>query len=77
MRRDAQKAGELWRIEQRAYYPDGPEDERLGLLRVRLERAEYWIASGRMSYLVAALRAATIGMPAGIIGDNNRIGAED
>src|SRR5450631_3332059 len=27
--RDSQKAKELWSIEQRAYYPGGPEDERL------------------------------------------------
>jgi general stress protein 26 len=70
--RDSQKARELWSIEQRAYYPEGPEDERLALLRVVIERAEYWIAPGRVSYIVAAVTAAVTGTPAGIVGENRK-----
>ncbi len=72
--RDVQKARELWTLEQRAYYPKGPEDERLALLRVQIERAEYWIAPGHASYLLAAATAAITGTPAGIIGEHHRIG---
>jgi general stress protein 26 len=71
--RDIQKAQQLWSVEQRAYYPEGPEDERLALLRVYIERAEYWIAPGRTSYLVAAATAAVTGTPAGVIGENRKI----
>jgi general stress protein 26 len=71
--RDIQKAKQLWSIEQRAYYPEGPEDEHLALLRVHIERAEYWIAPGRTSYLVAAVTAAATGTPAGVIGENRKI----
>jgi general stress protein 26 len=71
--RDGQKAKKLWSTEQRAYYPQGPEDERLALLRVDIERAEYWIAPGRISYIVAAVAAAVTGTPAGIIGENRKI----
>jgi general stress protein 26 len=71
--RDIQKAKQLWGVEQRAYYPEGPEDERLALLRVVIERAEYWIAPGRISYLIAAARAAVTGTPAGVIGENRKI----
>jgi general stress protein 26 len=71
--RDAEKARQLWSIEQRAYYPQGPEDERLALLRVHIERAEYWIAPGRTSYIVAAVKAAVTGTPAGIVGENRKI----
>ncbi|HEX4153862.1 MAG TPA: pyridoxamine 5'-phosphate oxidase family protein [Steroidobacteraceae bacterium] len=70
---DADKARDLWTIEQRAYYPDGPEDARLALLRVEIERAEYWIAPGRVSYLVAAARAALSGVPVGVIGENQKL----
>jgi general stress protein 26 len=70
--RDPQKAQELWRVEQRAYYPKGPEDERLALLRVRIDRAEYWIAPGRVSYLIAAAKAGVTGAPAGVIGENRK-----
>jgi general stress protein 26 len=71
--RDIEKAKQLWSVEQRAYYPEGPEDERLALLRVLIERAEYWIAPGRTSYLVAAMTAAVTGTPAGMIGENRKI----
>jgi general stress protein 26 len=71
--RDPQKAKQLWSIEQRAYYPEGPEDGRLALLRVLIERAEYWIAPGRSSYLVAAVTAAVTGTPAGVVGENRKI----
>ncbi len=71
--RDPEKAKALWTLEQRAYYPDGPEDSRLALLRVRIERAEYWIAPGRGSYLLAAAKAAITGIPAGVIGENRKL----
>jgi general stress protein 26 len=71
--RDIQKAKQLWSMEQRAYYPDGPEDKRLALLRVQIEHAEYWIAPGRTSYIVAVVTAAITGTPAGVIGENKKI----
>jgi general stress protein 26 len=71
--RDPEKAKQLWRLEQRAYYPEGPEDPRLALLQVRIERAEYWIAPGRLSYLFAAAGAAVTGNPVGVIGENCKI----
>lgn len=48
-------------------------DERLALLRVDIERAEYWIAPGRLSYLVAAAKAAVTGTPVGVVGENRKI----
>src|ERR1700733_5043865 len=71
--RDPQKAKELWSMEQRAYYPDGPDDERLALLRVAILHAEYWIAPGRTSYLIAALRAGVTGIPAGGNGEDQPV----
>ena len=71
--RDREKAKELWSTEQRAYYPDGPEDSRLALLRVQIERAEYWIAPGRLSYLVAAAEAVVTGKPARVVGENRKL----
>jgi general stress protein 26 len=73
LRRDLEQAKRLWSIEQRAYYPEGPEDPRLAILRIRIERAEYWIAPGRLSYLFAAAEAAMTGKPAGIIGVNRKV----
>ncbi len=70
---DVDKARELWTVEQRAYYPDGPQDPRLALLRVQIERAEYWIAPGRLSYLLAAGRAALTGVPVSVLGENRKL----
>jgi general stress protein 26 len=71
--RDPDKAKAIWKIEQRAYYPEGPEDPRLALLRVGIEHAEYWIAPGRLSYLVAAAKAVVTGTPVGVIGENSKL----
>lgn len=71
--RDPKKARELWTAEQSAYYPDGPEDARLALLRVRIEQAEYWIAPGHASYLIAAAKATLTGRPAEVIGENHKV----
>jgi general stress protein 26 len=71
--RDVEKAKQIWSVEQRAYYPDGPEDGRLALLRVQIEHAEYWIAPGRVSYLVAAAKAAFTGTPIQTLGENHKV----
>jgi general stress protein 26 len=71
--RSEPKARELWTVAQRAYFPDGPCDQRLALLCVRIEQAEYWIAPGPMSYLLSAAKAAVTGIPAQIIGENHKL----
>ncbi|HEY4211919.1 MAG TPA: pyridoxamine 5'-phosphate oxidase family protein [Steroidobacteraceae bacterium] len=70
---DARKARELWTPDQRAYYPDGPEDARLALLCVRIERAEYWKAPGPAAYRAAAAKAAVTGVPAATVGENHKV----
>jgi general stress protein 26 len=71
--RDQAKARQLWSPEQFAFYPKGPEDPRLALLCVTIEQAEYWIAPGRVSYLVAAVQAAVTGEPARVLGENRKM----
>ncbi|HEY6802788.1 MAG TPA: pyridoxamine 5'-phosphate oxidase family protein [Pyrinomonadaceae bacterium] len=39
---DRNKIKELWKPILKAWFPDGPDQANLGLLRVRLEKAEYW-----------------------------------
>jgi general stress protein 26 len=39
---DAEKAKELWTPAHRAWFPLGLDDPELALLRVDVERAEYW-----------------------------------
>jgi general stress protein 26 len=70
--RDPRKAAELWTVSQRAWYPHGVEDERLAVLRVDIEHAEYWIAPGRASYTMAAVRAWVTGAPSEV-GENRKL----
>ena len=72
LRRDPRRAAELWTPGQRAWYPNGVDDERLAVLRVDVERAEYWIAPGRASYTLAAFRAFLTGEPIEV-GENRRL----
>ena len=71
--RDPVRARELWSAEQRAYYPRGPADRRLALLRVRIEQAEYWVAPGRVAHFIAAAKATVTRRPAKVIGENARL----
>lgn len=64
--RDRALAADLWKPGQRAWYPKGVDDEHLSILRVAIERAEYWETPGRASYLLAAMAAAVTGKPATI-----------
>ena len=43
--RDAAKVKELWRGEYKAWFPDGKKDPDLALLKVKVEKAEYWDAA--------------------------------
>lgn len=68
--RDEALAAELWSFAQRAWYPKGLEDERLSILRVTLERAEYWETPGRAAYLLAAAAATLTGKPVMVARDH-------
>jgi general stress protein 26 len=40
--RDREKIEELWRPEFKMWFPEGKDDPEIALLRVDLEKAEYW-----------------------------------
>ncbi len=55
---DAAKARELWSIHARAWFPDGPEDPRLVIIRMCPEQGEYWDGPSRMAYSLKLIKAA-------------------
>lgn len=60
--RNPEKARELWNIHAKAWYPDGPNDPALALLRVQVASGEYWDGPSNISYmlhLAAALATGT------------------
>lgn len=59
---DKAKAQELWNPTLKAWFPKGLEDPELALLRVRVEKAEYWDSpSSRMVQLVGFVKATLTG----------------
>lgn len=71
---DRRKMEELWSPVHKAWFPDGLDDPELTLLKVKVQRAEYWDAPGsRMIQLFGALKAAATGKPVTSIGDHGRV----
>jgi general stress protein 26 len=60
--RDEAKARELWRPFLRAWFPRGVDDPEVALLRVKVERAEYWESpSSKMVQLLDFLTTTAAG----------------
>lgn len=74
--RDPRRAKRLWRWSEREWFPGGPDDPRLLLLRVEVAAAEEWRpAPAALARLAGWLSARLRGRPAGL-GTHRRWGAE-
>lgn len=72
--RDPERARRLWSAEVKAWFPGGPDDPHLALLRVRVHTAEYWDApSGKMAGLLALAKQKITGASAGDIGEHEKV----
>ncbi len=58
---DRQCIHELWTPFAKPWFPNGPDDPNLALLRVHVERGEYWTSAGKAAYLVGVAKAAMTG----------------
>jgi general stress protein 26 len=62
--RDREKARELWSEWLKTWFPQGLDDPDLALLRVRVEKAEYWDApSSTMVHLYGYVKSRVTGEP--------------
>lgn len=60
--RDEAKVGELWSPVHKAWFPNGPDDPNLRLLRVDVDQAEYWDApSSTMTRIIGFTKAVLSG----------------
>lgn len=59
--RDRTKIAELWHPAAETYFPDGPDDPDLRLLKVEVESAEYWQKSGGLVSQALRLMHAVTG----------------
>ena len=59
---DKAKVEELWNSAAEAWFPEGPSDSRLGVLRVLGKSAEYWDApGGRIATVLSFIKAKATG----------------
>lgn len=62
--RDPVKAEELWSTMAGAWFPGGPKDPDLALIRVDVDEAEYWKPEGtKVGQFVSIYKAALTGTP--------------
>lgn len=59
--RDVGKARELWNVHAKGWWPGGPDDPDLGLIRVVVESAEYWDGPSKAGYMLSLLKAVVTG----------------
>jgi general stress protein 26 len=60
--RDVARAKELWHPAYRAYFPNGPDDPDMLLIRVHVDKVEYWDPpTGVMRQLVGLVKAVVSG----------------
>jgi general stress protein 26 len=72
--RDPERARELWTPAAKAWFPEGPEDPHLVLLRVKVTAIEYWDApASKMVVLYGLAKAMLTGDRPKNIGDHKKI----
>ncbi len=71
--RDRAKIEELWQPQLKAWFPDGVDTPDIALLKVSVEKAEYWDASQSMvAHAVSLVSSLVTGEPANL-GENEKI----
>lgn len=71
---DRIEAEKLWSFAAKAWFPGGPADADLRLLRVAVDRAEYWdTKSSKMVQLLKMMRAAASGERPTDIGEHRAV----
>jgi general stress protein 26 len=71
--RDQQKIEELWQPTLKAWFPNETNEPDIALLKVSVEKAEYWDSpSGFVAKTLGFIKAATTGEPAGS-GENEKL----
>lgn len=72
---DPARVEALWSMAAKAWFPGGPTDPELQLLRVRIEQAEYWdVKSNKATQLFKMARAALAGERPRGLGEHRKIG---
>jgi general stress protein 26 len=70
----AQRRHALWNTATQAWFPNGPDDPDVALVRVRITHAEYWdVHDSKLVQLYKMARAAVTGHPPTDMGDTGQV----
>ena len=72
--RNPEKARELWNIHAKGWWPGGPDDPNLLMVRVRVESAEYWDGPSNTGYMISLLKAVVTSRPIELKTDHGKVG---
>ncbi|WP_298232085.1 pyridoxamine 5'-phosphate oxidase family protein [uncultured Azohydromonas sp.] len=71
---DAALRRALWNTANQAWFPNGPDDANVVLVRVRITHAEYWdVHESKLVQLYKMARAAATGQPPRDLGDHGQV----
>ena len=71
--RDRKKIEELWKPEFKMWFPEGKEDPKIALLKISLEKAEYWDSpSSTVGYALSFVKSLVTGAEAEF-GENRKV----
>jgi general stress protein 26 len=71
--RDRSKIDELWRPEFKIWFPEGKDDPEIALLRIALEKAEYWDSpSSTIGYALSFVSSLVTGKQPDL-GENRKV----
>lgn len=71
---DREKAEELWSPVYKAWFKEGLEDPDLGLLRIEIEKAEYWDSpSSGVAHVIGLAKSLLTGKSPSKLGDHEKI----
>ena len=70
---DKAKVDEFWSPIYKAYFPEGKDDPKLRVIKVTVEKAEYWDSPGGIIPTVIAFARAMLGDENVDIGENEKI----
>lgn len=71
--RDKQKIEELWNPTLKAWFPQGKDDPNIGLIKVTIDKAEYWDAPNSTLIQLYGMAKAAITGEGAKTGDNKKI----
>ena len=71
--RDKNKINELWKPELKAWFPEGPDGPDIALLRVAVEKAEYWDSPGGTVAQVISFVSALVKGESADWGENKKL----